>query len=331
MKYSCEIVKDVLPLYCDGVCSEESKLMIEEHLSECPTCSMMLKMMQKQDYDDNLIDERNQVVKNYAKKIKRRSLRIGITLASVLLIPVLICLIVNVATGHALDWFFIVLTSLMLFASLSVVPLVVEKKKLQWTLGTSFLSLMLLLMTCCLYVGGDWFFVASIATTLGLSVVFGPYVIGELPWNECKQHKYVLSLVVDTILFYGLLFVCGLNLNDPLYWNSAFLIAMPCVLLVWVLFILIHYMKLDAFIKGGLVVILVGVFTTFINGFITWVLEGTFKMRIVNAHLNAWHSDMLINANIELLILISTFLCGGILIVIGLRRWFMKKNSMKSK
>ena len=38
MKYSCEIVKDLLPLYHDGVCSEESTAMVEQHLSECESC-----------------------------------------------------------------------------------------------------------------------------------------------------------------------------------------------------------------------------------------------------------------------------------------------------
>lgn len=326
MKYSCEIVKDLLPLYCDDVCSKESKLMVEEHLKECVSCKTVLTKMEKHDYDDTLTNERKHVVENYAKKVKRRSVSIGIALASVLVIPVIICLIVNLATGHALDWFFIVLTSLMLFASLSVVPLVVEKKKLLWTLSSSMLSLMLLLITCCLYVNGDWFFVTSISVILGLSVIFGPYVIGELPWDGCAKHKAVLGLALDTILLYVLLLVCGFYLNDPLYWECAFFIATPFVLLVWILCALIRSTKLDAFIKGGIGVLLIGVFTTFTNGFITWVLEGTFRVRFIYAHLNTWHSDMLINANIELLILITTSILGGILIVVGFGRWFGKRK-----
>ena len=31
-KVSCEIVKDMLPLYYDNVCSDDSKRMVEEHL-----------------------------------------------------------------------------------------------------------------------------------------------------------------------------------------------------------------------------------------------------------------------------------------------------------
>ena len=42
MKVSCEIIKDLLPLYHDGVCSNESRQMVEEHLSECEKCRLDL-------------------------------------------------------------------------------------------------------------------------------------------------------------------------------------------------------------------------------------------------------------------------------------------------
>ncbi|MBQ8014952.1 MAG: zf-HC2 domain-containing protein [Clostridia bacterium] len=38
MKFNCEIIRDLLPLYCDGVCSAASKKAIDEHLEECKLC-----------------------------------------------------------------------------------------------------------------------------------------------------------------------------------------------------------------------------------------------------------------------------------------------------
>ncbi len=38
MKYPCGMILDLLPLYCDGVCGEESKAAVEEHLAECGNC-----------------------------------------------------------------------------------------------------------------------------------------------------------------------------------------------------------------------------------------------------------------------------------------------------
>lgn len=45
MKISCEIIQDLLPLYCDEVCSDESRKQIEEHLQECDKCKEDLHLM----------------------------------------------------------------------------------------------------------------------------------------------------------------------------------------------------------------------------------------------------------------------------------------------
>ena len=47
MNISCEMIKDLLPLYSDGVCSEESKKAVEEHISKCRECKSELDMMNK--------------------------------------------------------------------------------------------------------------------------------------------------------------------------------------------------------------------------------------------------------------------------------------------
>jgi len=41
-KVSCGIIKDLLPLYYDRVCSDESNKVIEEHLDECSSCKSEL-------------------------------------------------------------------------------------------------------------------------------------------------------------------------------------------------------------------------------------------------------------------------------------------------
>ena len=42
---SCEIIQDLLPLYCDGVCSEESKKAILAHIQTCKKCREELRVM----------------------------------------------------------------------------------------------------------------------------------------------------------------------------------------------------------------------------------------------------------------------------------------------
>lgn len=44
----CELIQDLLPLYEDGLCSERSRDLIEEHLSECETCRNIYKTIHEE-------------------------------------------------------------------------------------------------------------------------------------------------------------------------------------------------------------------------------------------------------------------------------------------
>lgn len=48
MKHNCEVVRDLLPLYHDGVCSKKSRDMVEEHLTECEACKKELEEIKKE-------------------------------------------------------------------------------------------------------------------------------------------------------------------------------------------------------------------------------------------------------------------------------------------
>lgn len=45
----CEVIKDLLPLYLDEVCSNESRELVEEHLKHCESCRQEAESM-KQTY-----------------------------------------------------------------------------------------------------------------------------------------------------------------------------------------------------------------------------------------------------------------------------------------
>lgn len=45
-KISCNVINDLLPLYYDGVCTQESRVLVEEHLKECPSCRKVLKELE---------------------------------------------------------------------------------------------------------------------------------------------------------------------------------------------------------------------------------------------------------------------------------------------
>ena len=42
---NCDVVKDLIQLYIDGCCSEESKIIVEEHIKSCNACKKLLEDM----------------------------------------------------------------------------------------------------------------------------------------------------------------------------------------------------------------------------------------------------------------------------------------------
>ena len=44
-KISCDVIKDLLPLYIDEVVSEDTKILVEEHIAECDECREVLLHM----------------------------------------------------------------------------------------------------------------------------------------------------------------------------------------------------------------------------------------------------------------------------------------------
>lgn len=72
MNISCEIIKDLLPLYHDKVCSEESKVIIEEHLKNCGDCKNYLNDIDKEvlHYSNKPEEERTKI--NILKAVRKK-------------------------------------------------------------------------------------------------------------------------------------------------------------------------------------------------------------------------------------------------------------------
>ncbi|MGH4124310.1 MAG: zf-HC2 domain-containing protein [Clostridium sp.] len=83
MKISCEIVKDLLPLYYDDVCSNESRTTIEEHLLECDTCKKYLDSMNSDFIQTNGEKAAEQAKSNILKGIKKKLLRKNVMISSI--------------------------------------------------------------------------------------------------------------------------------------------------------------------------------------------------------------------------------------------------------
>ena len=325
-KINCELIQDLLPLYQDDICNAYSRTVVEEHLRECAECSRIMEKLKNRQPETKLIQEKDSILKAHSKKEKKMTFLIGTVTAGILMIPVIVCLICNLAIGHGLDWFFIVLTALLVTASLSVVPLTVPEHADLWTLGSFTVSLLLLLFTICLYTGGNWFFLASVPTLFGLSVLFMPYVIRKLPLSGLlSENKALLVMLWDTLWLYGVITVCGFHAAHPDYWRIAFSITSFCVLLPWILFVIIRYTKLHVRIKAGCCTLIGGLFCCIINPVIAFILHNP-EHYPSYADFAVWN-DAAVNTATAFIIALITIPTGIFLIVSGCIRQHNESSS----
>ncbi len=89
-KYDCEIIKDLLPLYADNVCSEKSANIVEEHLNDCSECSEELRKIKECPIVPEVDVDMKKAVKNAGKRIKKGKKKTIIeTIALVLILVIL--------------------------------------------------------------------------------------------------------------------------------------------------------------------------------------------------------------------------------------------------
>ena len=247
MKTDCNIILDLLPLYADDVCSSESRALVDEHLAECPDCFEQLKRIRKNEIEEHLSAEREEVLLSQKKKFGRRSAAVGSAIAWILMIPVMICLFINRMQGGGMGWFFVVLASVAVAASLIVVPLTVPDSKLFWTFCAFTASLMILLAVVCLFSGGNWFFIASTATLFGLSVVFLPFVIKAKPLRPyVPEKKAPIVLAVDFALFALMMEAIRIHNVGIGFWRGA---AVVVVLVALAVYLVIPELKKRGILK----------------------------------------------------------------------------------
>ena len=91
MKYSCDVIKDLLPLYHDEVCSEDTKKLVEDHLAECEKCGQFYeKLLETDTIEEGSFDPDEELRKasflqNIRQKFARKQILTGLTVMKMLL------------------------------------------------------------------------------------------------------------------------------------------------------------------------------------------------------------------------------------------------------
>ena len=94
MKLSCDIIRDLLPLYHDKVCSQQSCKLVEEHLASCKDCNLVLEQIHRDIKGVNDMDD-TKPIQEIAKKWKRD--KKSAFLKGTMLVSVLACIGCSIA------------------------------------------------------------------------------------------------------------------------------------------------------------------------------------------------------------------------------------------
>ena len=137
----------------------------------------------------------------------RASISLGCTLASLELLLLCCCLY----SGG--DWFPMAGMSVLFGLSIFILPVVLrqlslpvlEGRRLSAYLAAETVLLELLLLTGCLYSGGDWFPMAAVGVLFGLSIFILPVVLRQLSLPVLEGRRLSAYLAAETVLLEFLL------------------------------------------------------------------------------------------------------------------------------
>jgi len=78
----CNIIRDLIPLYLDDVCSEETKELVKEHLNTCEECSRVSEQMKETLFENEkeremYLDEKKLLEEGKKVIIKKEKERLG--------------------------------------------------------------------------------------------------------------------------------------------------------------------------------------------------------------------------------------------------------------
>ena len=101
MSKNCDMIKDLLPLYADDVCSDESRKAVEEHINSCPDCKAELEKLRK---NVTVVPQKDgEVLKRIKKRLRIEKLAVGLISAAVLVFALIGTLFYLINSESSMD------------------------------------------------------------------------------------------------------------------------------------------------------------------------------------------------------------------------------------
>lgn len=232
-------------------------------------------------------------------------------------ITLLTCFIVNLAGGKTLDWFFIVLTSIILASTFTTVPRYISKYKLLIVPLSQLLALFLLFGVCCIYTSGTWFILATVPTCFAFLLIFLPIFLKHYIPNF--KHTAIVSVSVDIISLLAMLFIINTVENGSWFFIFALPLTLYCSVIPLIFVLVIRYTNLEKLLKSSILTFIFIPFCIIAYFIVNGLLSSVFGLEkeVINLpNFSAWNTDTMISSNVCFLVLIAILLASIIQLIL---------------
>lgn len=264
-KLPCDVVQDLLPLYVDGVCSADSRQLVDAHLAECDDCRRVLADLQESETEVAFHADAKAVIRAHNKHQSKTALALGV-LISVFLTGVMGVMLYVTLKGWS-DWqtTITVGASLLFLAGLTAVPLLASSKRLTKAIVFSTLALVLVILCEEAFFGeesGLETLQIITATIFAISLFAFPVVVRQahLPEPLC-HHKLVITMLWDSIWF--VLMMLFLAIDVPQEMGFVMVATLSLVAVAWLIALAARYLRVHWLAKCGIAVVLLALWTAF--------------------------------------------------------------------
>lgn len=280
------------------------------------------------------IDMQSREEKVQANKWRRLSFAWSLFFYISYVIALITCFICDLAINKGLTWFWIVLSALLLAFTFTNLPKLIKKHKLILLPLSMFLSLCLLLGVCCLYIGGNWFWVACLSVLLGVVIIFTPIYISRYKcFSKIKKYNDFISIGIDIVVLNILLVVIYTFtiLNGYADNNWYLKIALPIVLIVYLflnILLSVRFLKINRLLKTSIILFLIDILY-FIVPFIKFnniaAQKEINQVNIFKADFSNWKGETLLENNIHCIIFLTIITLSIIFFITGIIRHLKRK------
>ncbi len=229
-KLNCNIIKDLLPSYLEGMCSQDTKNIVDEHLSECIECRRLKKLLHETEL---ITDQTERTEINYIKKLKRHFIKQGFFSTLILAAFILIGFTASIKNSSFTAKTYYAFLPVLLLITRAVIPVpllhkkIEKKQKITAVISALLTGYVFLLIAVLLY-----HLPLLSEQSSKASFSFGPFYlmpeqIGPFFDNQLKVIAFLQAVIYVTGLFRTLYKTPPSFFCMGIYLTGAFIALMP--------------------------------------------------------------------------------------------------------